>query len=395
MQEHRQDFILRVKACLTPWETVHNASILCGAGRIQALGGYSALRVLEDTPCIDMSDCRAVPGLVDTHIHGSGGFAAMDVEESSNLAAMSSVLARHGVTSFVLTVLSAERAKMVRVIEALAAAHEQELTGAVPAGIHLEGPYLNSGKAGAQAAPTIRGIDVGEAEALIEAGGGHVKTMTFAPELDQSERLIERLLAHGVVPSMGHSLADEAQARRAIAAGASRCTHLFNGMPPLDQRESGLTVVALTEDKLTIELIVDGKHVHPRMVDLACRAKPRSGVVGISDAVQGAGLADGRYRYGGQEVEVRDGTSRRVSDGTLAGAALTLDEGLRNLARFTSLSDAESLACFTANAATSVGYDDRGVIKPGKRADIAVVDDEWRVKMTIVNGRVAFDGRDG
>ncbi|MBT3376375.1 MAG: N-acetylglucosamine-6-phosphate deacetylase [Lentisphaerae bacterium] len=389
----QEDFILRVNSCLTPMETIHNASILCRGGCIQAMGGYSALRVLEDIPCIDMSDCQAIPGLIDTHLHGSGGFAAMNADVDCDLNGISQVLAMHGVTSFVMTLVAAPIDKMVRVAGALASACESGLNGATPLGVHFEGPYLSLEKAGAQSARAIHAIDMVEARDLMQAVNGKGRTMTFAPELENSGKLIEMLLENGIVPSMGHSMASEKHVLWAMAAGATRCTHLFNGMPPLDQRQSSLTSVALTDDRLTIELIADGVHVHPRMIDLACRCKPRRGVVGISDATQGAGLKDGVYHLGEDEVEINEGVCRRISDGKLAGSCLTLDQALRNLAEFGSLPKSDVLACFTMNPAESLQLTDRGIIQPGKRADIVVVDDDWQIQMTIVNGRVVYDRR--
>lgn len=389
----QEDFILRANSCLTPLETIHNASILCRGGFIQAMGGYSALRVLEDIPCIDMADCHAIPGLIDTHIHGSGGFAAMDADVDCDLSGISQVLAMHGVTSFVMTLVAAPIDKMISVAAALASACDSELTGAVPIGVHFEGPYLSLERAGAQSARAIHDIDMAEARDLVQAASGKGRTMTFAPELDKSGQLIELLLENGIVPSMGHSMASEKHVLWAMAAGATRCTHLFNGMPPLDQRQTGLTSVALTDDRLVIELIADGVHVHPRMIDLACRCKPRSGVVGISDATQGAGLKDGMYHLGEDKVEIREGVCRRISDGKLAGSCLTLDQALRNLTEFGSLPKSDVLACFTRNPAESLQLTDRGIIQPGKRADIVLVDDDWQIQMTIVNGRVVYDRR--
>ncbi len=387
-----QDFILRVKYFLTPTEEVHNGCILCRDGIIQATGGYSALRVLDDIPCINFPNCHALPGLIDTHLHGSGGFAAMDADDpSADIAKVSKALVKHGVTAFVPTVLSASLEKMKSVVSALADFHErQDYSGAIPVGIHLEGPFLNTERCGAQSAQAIRPVNLKEAEILLQSGRGHICTMTLAPELDGSVELIRMLVSEKVVASMGHSMADEEHVLRAIDAGASRCTHLFNGMPPLSQRETGLTSVALTNDSLTIELIVDGVHVHPRMIDLACRAKPKANIVGISDATQGAALGDGFYHLGNDQVQVRDGVCRRVADGKLAGSCLTLDSALRNLKRFASLPEADTVTCFTRNAAESLGLNDRGQLQPGKRADITVMDDAGKVEMTIVGGHIAF-----
>ena len=378
---------------MTPHELVHNASILFRQGRIVAVGGYSALRELDDIDSVHLPDCFAVPGFVDTHIHGTGGFDAMDADHDERIDQMEQVLVSHGVTSFVPTLLSNTPDKMLELTVALARLCERPSPGAVPAGIHLEGPFLNREKRGAQPASYIHTVDLQLASELIDAGRGWIRTMTLAPELPGSTELIELLIENDVIPSLGHSMATGDQALAAVHAGASRTTHLFNGMPPLNQRKTGLTTVGLTQDSVTIELIVDGIHVHPNMVELACRTKPRARVVGISDATQGAGLAEGIYHLGQDEIRISDGASRRVSDGRLAGSCLTLDTALRNVREYTCLNDADALACYTCNAADSIGLKDRGRLQPGHRADIVVLDGNWDVQLTIVDGKVVYDRR--
>ncbi len=388
-----KDYLLHVDSCLTPYERIHHASILLRLGSIVAVGGYSALKVLDNIPCIHMPDCHAIPGLVDTHLHGTGGFDAMDADRGGDMTVMSRTLARHGVTSYVPTVLSAAPSKMAAVIERLAGYCNRLMDGAVPVGIHIEGPFLSREKRGAQSIDSLRPIDLGLAQELLIAGKGAVKSMTFAPELEHSTELIELLRSHNVIPSMGHSMATGNDALRAIEAGATRCTHLFNGMPLLDQREAGLTSVALTNDHIIVELTVDGIHVHPRMIEIACRSKPLPQIVGISDATQGAGLADGIYHLGDDEITIAHGECRRSSDGRLAGSCLTLDSALRHMREFTTMSEHDVVACYTANAARSIGLTDRGVIQPGKRGDVVVVDDHWEIQLTIVNGRIVYDRR--
>lgn len=385
-------FVLHVDSCLTPLEVIHDACILCRNGTIDAVGGASAFEELTEIRRIERPGCRAMPGMVDTHIHGSGGYDLMRILENPDVGAMSRLLARHGVTSFVPTLLAAHPEKLMALLSTLGGLCHRPQEGAVPVGIHLEGPFINPGKRGTQNADLIRPIDLIELRDLLAAGGDALRIMTFAPELDQSANLIEMLLQNRVVPSMGHSLADEAASVRAIDAGASRCTHLFNGMPMLSQRDVGLTAVALNDDRVTIELIADGVHVNPRMIDLACRAKPRRRVVGISDGSPGAGLADGTYTFGTDEVTIENGASRRVSDGRLAGSCLTLDDAMRNFQSYCeAITELEAIACYTLNAARSIGLEDRGIIQPGKRADITVVDENWNVVMTVVAGRVVYE----
>ena len=190
---------------------------------------------------------------------------------------------------------------------------------------------------------------------------------------------------------MGHSIANEEQVLKAVEAGAQRCTHLFNGMPELHQRRAALTAVALTDDRITIEMILDGFHLHPRMVDLACRAKPKENLIGVSDSIQAAGLKDGTYHIGTEEISVKNGIST-TPEGVIAGTTLTLEEGWHHLVTYSHLTLSEAAACFTINPARNVGLDKVGELRPGKQADIAFFDTETnRARLTVSRGRVVFD----
>ncbi len=387
-------FMLHVDSCLTPVEIINDACILCRHGRIAAVGGASAFEGLDDVPRLERSGCRVIPGLVDTHIHGAGGFDLMRIlEHAEGLADMSRTLARHGVTAFLPTLISSKPELVMAMVAAVAAAcHDETLPGALPVGIHLEGPFINPQMRGAQNAEFIRAVDLGEARELIAAAAGKLRIMTFAPELERADELIELLLQHRIIPSMGHSIANEEATMRAIDAGASRCTHFFNGMPQLSQRDVALSAVALNDDRVTIELIADGVHVNPRMIDLACRAKPRNRVVGISDGSPGAGLGDGLYEFGTDQVRIENGASRRVSDGRIAGSCLTLDTAMRNFSSYcAAFTELEAVACYSLNAARSIFLDDRGFLLPGRRADMTVIDQDGNVVMTIVSGRVVYE----
>ena len=170
---------------------------------------------------------------------------------------------------------------------------------------------------------------------------------------------------------MGHSLANETQTLRAIDAGATHCTHLFNGMEPLHQRQVGLAGIALTDDRVTVELIIDGRHVHSRMVDLACRCKPDNRLIGISDCTMASGMPDGTYRIGPSEIRVVGGFSQNP-DGKLAGTTTMLDSGWHSLMSCGHLSETRAAEAVTSNPARHFGFDDRGILLPGKRADLAI-----------------------
>jgi len=386
------EFILHVDSCLTPLEIIQDACILCRDGQIVAVGGASAFTDLADIPEIRRPGCKAIPGLIDTHIHGLADCDFMDIENHSDLSRLSLALVAHGVTSILPTIITSERERMLAMIKVLAGLCHDNYPGAVPVGLNLEGPFLNPQQCGAQDHPAVRPINLDETLELIAAGAGKIRIMTFAPELERAIPLINLLREKQVVPSMGHTLADKDAALRAIDAGATRATHFFNGMPSLNRRDVALTGAVLVDDRVSIELIADGIHVHPIMIDLACRAKPRHKVIGTSDAVKGTTLGDGLYNMGAMTIEVVDGISRRLSDGRLAGTTLTMDQAMRNLAQFTpSFSDLEAIACYTLNPALSIGLLDRGLIQPGKRADIAVLDTTGQIMLTIVRGQVVFD----
>lgn len=381
-----------VDNCLTPYESIPAAAILCQNEKIVAVGGISAFNREPGLSVVNLSGCYAVPGFVDTHIHGAGGFdSSTAYEEPGGLEAMGEVLASHGVTSFIPTVVAGQPEQMLRAVSALADYETRGVNGAEPVGIHIEGPFLNREKHGSLKERDIIDIDLGLLREFIAAGRGRVKLMTFAPELDRSDELVEILLESDVVPSMGHSMADEASVLRAVDAGVTRCTHLFNGMPPLHQRDVALTAVALTDDRIAIELILDGSHLHPRMVDLACRAKPKDKLIGVSDAVQGAGLKDGKYHLGDSEINVKNGRVT-TNDGTLAGTTMTLERGWHHLITYSHLKRTEAAACFSTNPAGNLKLNDRGEIRPGKRADIAFFrSDNNSARMTVRAGEVVFD----
>ncbi len=377
---------------LTPAAKIMNSGVLCEGERILALGGASAFELEPSLELVDMKGCYCVPGMIDTHIHGAGGFdSSTAYDNEAAMGEMCMTLAEHGVTSFLPTIISGTPERMLRAVSTLSRLVDGTYDGAQPLGIHVEGPFLNKEKHGSQIEDDIRQVDLGEARELIEEGRGRIRIMTFAPELQNSFRLLELLLENNISPSMGHSIADEQTVRRAVDAGAHRCTHVFNGMPPLSHRTAGITAVVLTDDRITAEIILDGTHIHPRMVDLVCRAKPKDKIVGVSDAVQGTGLDDGSYRMGDTQIFVRDGrvTTR---DGVLAGSTMMLERGWRHLVQFSHLKATEAAACMTLNPARSLGLDDRGELAPGKLADMVFFNSKDNsVRMVVVKGRIVYD----
>jgi N-acetylglucosamine-6-phosphate deacetylase len=281
---------------------------------------------------------------------------------------------------------------MLKCIDYLAKMISPNINGAEPVGIHMEGPFLNKVKHGSQRDNDIlEDIDIGLARELISAAKGTIKICTFAPELPGAIKFIELLLENGIKPSMGHCMAEEKDVLAAVDAGALRCTHIYNGMPPLHHREVALTAVALTDDRITIEIIADGVHINPRMIDLACRTKPKDKIIGVSDAVEAAGLRDGTYHLGTSELKVEKGLSK-TTDGIIAGTTMTLEQGWHHLVTYSHLTNREAARCFTANPANDLSLSDRGELKPGKRADISFFDTGTnKTLLSVSRGKIIYD----
>ena len=372
---------------VTPDRIIPHGAVLCENQRIIGVGGVSGFTVERELEVIQFEKAYIAPGFIDTHIHGAGGCdCSRCMTSPCDLAAMSRILGERGVTGFFPTVVADSKELMLDNIQQLVKAMREPLPGADAIGINIEGPFLNPKRAGSQPHEVLCGIDPGFARELIEAGDGMVRIMTFAPELRDAETLIQLLKERNVIASMGHSLADENQTRRAIDAGATHCTHLFNGMEPLHQRQVGLAGIALTDDRVTVELIIDGRHVHSRMVDLACRCKPADRLIGISDCTMASGMPDGNYRIGPSEIRVVGGFSQNP-DGKLAGTTTMLDSGWHSLMSCGHLSETRAAEAVTSTPARHFGFDDRGILLPGKRADLAIFElDTNRPLLTVCRG---------
>ena len=376
----------------TPEHRLEHCAVLCQDGDIIAVGGESAFSPERRVKIFHLKNAYVTPGFIDSHIHGAGGFDASSIiyGQNTTIADMSRELALHGVTSFVPTVVCDEPEKMLQNLSLLTDMCRLSLPGADPVGIHLEGPFINPDKRGSMLFSAVKRIDLGYAKELVAAGKGLVKRVTFAPEIDGAVKLVEFLCENGISPSMGHSLANEEETLRAIEAGARCCTHLFNGMPKLSQREMNLTSVALTDPRVMVELITDGRHLHPRIVDLACRCKADFRVAAISDATMAAGMPSGSYRIGPTEITVENGFSRST-EGVLAGTSTLLDDGWHSLMSYSHTSETYAASAVSRNSALQLGLTDRGKLLPGMRADMAFFEcGTNRPLLTVRRGEIVF-----
>jgi N-acetylglucosamine-6-phosphate deacetylase len=381
--------LLLAKQLFTPHEAFENAALLVEDGLITAVGSRSAVEAPASTKTIDFGDAVLAPGLIDIHVHGGAGHDVMEGSDAS-LAAIERHMAAHGVTSYCPTTVTAPIEKTLRSLELLGKAagiKASDGTRARPLGIHLEGPFLSHAKRGVHPPELLQPASLELFEGMWQAAEGRVNLLTIAPEIPGALDLITAASQRGICVSLGHSDADLAQSRAGIEAGARHATHTFNAMRALDHRQPGLLGAVLTDNSLTADIIADGIHVAPSVIDLFVRAKGIERSVLISDAISATGMPDGTYSLGGLEVQVHDG--RCESGGRLAGSVLTLDRAVRNTMDFASLSLQHAIRMATYNPACVLGIEKRkGILAVGADADIAVFTPRGELLQTFIAGIV-------
>ena len=331
-----------------------------------------------------------IPGFIDLHIHGAGGSDVMDGTPLA-LETISQSLASKGTTSFLATTMTASVSDIEKaLVNVKNSMQRSQSLGAQIIGVHLEGPFLSPKKSGAQREDDFLSPNKNYIEHWQSISDHAIKLVTLAPELSGAREFIEFLVSQKIVASMGHTDATYEEACTAIDAGCSHATHLFNAMRGLHQREPGVIVAALLSDKVSAELIVDGIHVHPAMIELALKLKGKEKFVLVTDAMRAACLHDGMYELGGQSVEVKNNAAR-LSDGTLAGSTLTLSAAVKNMLAFTQCDLADVIRFASQNPAKTLKlFDRKGSISPGKDADIVVLNDKLDVVLTLVGGEVVY-----
>ncbi|MGH9467599.1 MAG: N-acetylglucosamine-6-phosphate deacetylase [Terriglobales bacterium] len=361
---------------VTPTETVERAAVLIEDGVIRAAGHREAIAIPADASCRDYGDAVLAPGLVDVHVHGGAGVDLMSAG-AGEVATLRRHLARHGVTSFLATTISAEWDELMGALERLASAGLD---------IHMEGPFLSKERRGVHPPETLREPSPAYLDEICGRSNGRVRLITIAPELDGAEAFILEATRRGIRVSLGHSDANAEQARRAIQAGACHVTHTFNAMRPLHQREPGLLGVALTEAGLSAEIIADGIHVDPALVKLFLRCKAPESAVLASDGISAAGMGDGNFHLGTVNVRVEGGACWCGS--TLAGSVLTLDRAVKNVRACTGCSWDAAVRPASQNPATLMKWARKGRLEAGMDADIAVFSPGGEITASYVGGKL-------
>lgn len=357
---------------------------VAGPGWIELQAGR--IVQVELGPCPSRADLSwrggiVSPGLVDVHSHGGGGHSFSD-----GAAAAREVLKTHqraGTTSMMASLVSGS-------VEALAAqirALEPLVESGELLGIHLEGPWLSRDYRGAHDPAVLKAPTSEDVDRLVPIAQRCVRMVTIAPELPGAIDAIRVLRQRGVVVALGHSGATQEETRRAIDAGATVATHLFNGMRPLHHRDPGIIAACLNDPRVTVELIADGIHLDPGVLTLGRRAAA-GGYLLVSDAMAAARGDDGHYLLGGLDVHVTEGVARLSDSGSIAGSTLCLLDAVRYMHGETGTSLHESFAAATATPARALGLADQGAIIPGARADLVHVDDQLGVVHVMAAGMV-------
>ncbi len=380
------------RALYTPVETLYHPVVVVEDGAILNLGTRASVEVASNAEIYDFGDGIIAPGFVDIHIHGSAGYEVMQADGSARCN-FEQFLSRHGVTSYCPTTLAAPLDLTEDALERLADAiegDERESTGhngrAQPLGIHLEGPFLSHARRGVHLKEDLISPSLGIFDKLWQAARGHIRVMTIAPEVEGALEVIVEASQRGVCVSLGHSDADLESTRRAVAAGARHATHTFNAMRALRHRDPGIVAEILTNQHLTADVIADGVHLDPIMVQLFLRAKGVEGAVLITDATSATGMPDGKYQLGFLEVEVKDG--KCLHEGRLAGSVLTMDCAVRNAMKFAGWDLQQTVRAVTVNPARVAAAQNKGVLRPGADADFVVLTANGEIRATVVKGKV-------
>jgi N-acetylglucosamine-6-phosphate deacetylase len=374
----------------TPSGLLSPGWLLTEAGRIKAMddGLPPHLPSSQTHEVLDAQGKSVLPGFIDLHAHGALGCEAMDGTPQC-LVTLARAYARHGVTSFLPTSWTASGTAISAVLEAVKVVKGCVEGGAEILGVHLEGPYLNPERCGAQDNTLIRRAE--RAEALPWLESGIVRLLTLAPEYEENKWLISECVRRGIAVNAGHTSASYEEIRTAVQLGLSGITHCFNAMPPLNHRNPGVLGAALTLPELRCELIADNIHVAPPVMALLVKAKGTAGINLITDAVRPTGLPDGSYPIDDHRTIMLKDSAARLPDGTLAGSTLTMERALHNIQQAAGLSLADAWEMSSLTAARAIGLEsDKGTLSPGKHADLVLIDQQGEVNLTVVRGRVVF-----
>jgi len=369
-------------------EETKNGSILIEEGKITDIKSGEITTLPEHTQIIDGTGLQAIPGFIDGHIHGANGADVMDATEAA-LDAIAEVLPEEGTTSFLATTITQAPenidSALTNVADYNSKSGQAELLG-----VHLEGPFIEKNKAGAQPLEYIMEPDIEQFKAWQQLSGNRIKSITLAPELDKDGKFIAFLYDNGINVSAGHTDAGFSDMRKAVSHGVRQATHLCNAMTGIHHRDIGVVGAAFMLKELRAELIADGIHVSPEMLSLIYANMGSERLVLITDSMRAKCLKQGKYELGGQPVTVSEDRAV-LKDGTLAGSILKMNEGAKQMLQLSDVTMRDIVRMGAENPAKQLGvWGRKGSIKLEKDADILLVDENLNIYYTICKGILAY-----
>jgi len=368
---------------ITPTGIIPDALIRLANGKIKEIGRFEGQR--PEGRVIDASGLIVTPGWIDIQING--GFGMDFTDDPSAIWEVARQLPQYGTTSFLPTIITSPLETVRTAMALLKQGPPRGWVGALPLGLHTEGPFLNKQKKGAHNPNFLQVPEVDKVKDLSRENG--IWLVTLAPELDGAKELITELCERGVIVSAGHSMANYEQSQKAFTTGVRCLTHLYNAMSPLLHRDPGLPGAFLTHPSIIAGLIVDGIHCHPAMVKLAWQSRGAEGIALVTDAMGAMGMPPGQYRFGGFDITV-DEASARLADGTLAGSILTHDIALQNMLKWYGLKVEEVIPSLTSTPARLLNLPNKGRIAPDADADLVLITPLGEVRHTLIAGQIVF-----
>ena len=361
--------------------------VLCEDGKIHEIG---AQLEAADAQVIDAAGLMVCPGFIDAHTHGAAN-VDVNAADEAGLKTIAAFFATQGTTAFCASVLTDTQETTEKCLAAIGGVQKERAYGAQLLGAHMEGPFLASAYKGAMPEYLLRKGDAALLRSYQAKFPGVIRYITVSPEVEGVPEMIAEI-ADDVVVAIGHSGADYATSMQAIENGARCITHTFNAMRLFHQHEPAIMGAALESDCFC-EAICDGRHLHPGSVRMLLKCKGWDKVVAVTDSIMAAGLPDGAYKLGVNDVVVVDGDAKLADTGVRAGSTLTTAQALRNLVKFTGRPVEDVLPLLTENPARLLRMDDlKGSLAPGKDADVVLLADDLSVRATIVRGDVVYDG---
>jgi N-acetylglucosamine-6-phosphate deacetylase len=373
---------------ITPFRIVEPGFIVVSKKKIVNMGKMQDSSFPEGIHVYDLKGYTVTPGFVDLLVHGGYGAGFADDTEES-IPTISNFFFQHGTTGLLASLFSKKmpmlKKDMNRIADYIDAHKDTNVWG-----IHMEGPFINPKIKGAHKTEYLWEPNVDMWNELNESSRGQIKIMTISPEIPGNMEIIRTAASQGVVPSIGHTLAMYEDIEKAIDNGAAHITHMFNAMRPFHHREAGIMVAALMKSELKVELIADGIHVHPTVMQLLYNIKGGGGIILVTDAIRASGMPDGEYHFMDQKIIVKKKRAF-LENNTLAGSTLTMEDAVRTMVIDVGVPITDAVRMASLNGAKVLGVEHKkGILAVGKDADLVILDDKFTVHATIYEGKFKY-----